>query len=56
MPTRRGRCADDAAAKAGWLGGDVLVPPSDIPGIGRFATLQDRQGATFSVIRLAAPG
>jgi predicted enzyme related to lactoylglutathione lyase len=29
------------------------VPPTDIPDTGRFAMLQDPQGATFSVIALS---
>jgi predicted enzyme related to lactoylglutathione lyase len=46
---------DDTAAKATSLGGKVCVPPTDIPNTGRFAMLQDPQGATFSVIALT-PG
>jgi hypothetical protein len=34
-------------------GGSVIVPAMDIPNVGRFAVLQDPQGATFAVIRLA---
>jgi predicted enzyme related to lactoylglutathione lyase len=34
------------------LGATVLVPPMDV-NVGRFAVLQDPQGATFAVIRLA---
>jgi predicted enzyme related to lactoylglutathione lyase len=30
----------------------VKVPPSDIPGIGRFAVLEDPQGAAFAISRL----
>jgi uncharacterized protein len=44
---------DEAAAKATSLGGKVCMPPTDIPNTGRFAMLQDRQGAAFSVIALA---
>lgn len=33
-------------------GGTVLKEPEDIPGVGRFAVLQDPQGAVFSIIRL----
>ena len=43
---------DDAAARAMDLGGSIIVPPGDIPGVGRFSTLQDPLGAEFSVIRL----
>jgi predicted enzyme related to lactoylglutathione lyase len=43
--------ADATAAKATKLGGQVSVPPTDIP-IGRFAVLNDPTGAAFSVIAL----
>jgi predicted enzyme related to lactoylglutathione lyase len=46
---------DDCDAKtalASQLGGKVLVPPSDVPDVGRFAILQDPQGAAFAIIRL----
>lgn len=43
---------DAAAAKAQSLGASALVPPTDIPGVGRFATLLDPQGAAFSIIKL----
>lgn len=32
------------------LGGKVCVPPRDIPGVGRFAVIQDPQGAMLSLI------
>ena len=38
---------DAAAAKVGKLGGSVCVPPTDIPGTGRFAVVGDPQGAYF---------
>ncbi len=44
---------DGTVARAGTLGGKTVVPPTDIPNIGRFATLQDPQGAYFSVIKLS---
>lgn len=43
---------DEAARLAGDLGAVVPVPPTDLPDVGRFALVQDPQGATFSVIRL----
>lgn len=43
------------AARAAGLGGHICVPPSDVPGVGRFSVLDDPQGATFSVIQLAMP-
>jgi len=33
--------------KAEKLGGKVLVPPRDIPNVGRFCVIQDPQGATL---------
>jgi hypothetical protein len=41
---------DAIAAKVTELGGRVLVPPMDIPTVGRFATFQDPQGAVISAI------
>jgi hypothetical protein len=46
---------DATVKKAKSLGGKILVPPSDIPEVGRFATLTDPQGAAFSVIKLSNP-
>jgi predicted enzyme related to lactoylglutathione lyase len=45
---------DLAATKATSLGGNICLPPMDIPNTGRFAMLQDPQGAMFSVIALAS--
>ena len=42
---------DATVAKTQSLGGSVLVPGTDIPGIGRFAVLQDPQGAVFAVFK-----
>jgi uncharacterized protein len=44
--------ADATATRAGDLGGVISVPPSDIPQ-GRFAVLNDPQGAVFTVIALS---
>jgi predicted enzyme related to lactoylglutathione lyase len=41
---------DATARKATELGGKVLIPPTDIPNVGRFSVLQDPQGAVFSAI------
>jgi predicted enzyme related to lactoylglutathione lyase len=43
--------ADAAAAKAVKLGAQQIVPPSDIPNVGRFAVLQDPAGAHISVFQ-----
>jgi predicted enzyme related to lactoylglutathione lyase len=41
---------DDAAQQAESLGGQVSVPPHDIP-VGRFAILKDPAGAVFAVYK-----
>jgi hypothetical protein len=41
---------DTVARRAQELGGKTLVPPTDIPDVGRFAVLQDPQGAALGVI------
>ena len=41
---------DEVAARALSLGGKVLVEPTQIPTVGRFAVTMDPQGATLSVI------
>jgi predicted enzyme related to lactoylglutathione lyase len=45
---------DEAASKVEPAGGTVIVPPTDM-GPGRFAVLQDPQGAVFSVIKMSVP-
>lgn len=45
---------DATARKAGELGGKVLMPPTDIPNVGRFSCLMDPQGVMFSVITYLA--
>ena len=42
---------DASAAKAAGLGATIMVPPNDIPNIGRFAVLVDPQGAAFSIYK-----
>jgi hypothetical protein len=46
---------DAAAEKARSLGATVLMGPADLPGVGRFAFIQDPQGAMFYLIRLLPP-
>ena len=46
--------ADAILAKAESLGAKVIVPPRDIPKVGRFAVFQDPQGATLAVIAYVA--
>lgn len=43
---------DERAAKAKELGATICVPPTDIPNVGRFAVINDAQGATFSIIQM----
>lgn len=41
---------DECAKRAESLGGKIMVPPTDIPGVGRFTVLSDPQGAMVSLI------
>jgi predicted enzyme related to lactoylglutathione lyase len=43
-------CVDTVVKQVTDLGGKVLMPPTDIPTIGRYATIQDPQGAVISAI------
>ncbi len=43
---------DETASQAFDLGGKIVVPPMDIPNVGRFCQIQDPTGAVFSVITL----
>jgi uncharacterized protein len=43
--------ADATAEKAKALGANLRVPPRDIPDVGRFAVIQDPQGASFSIFQ-----
>jgi len=42
--------ADASVQRVERLGGHIIVPPTDIPGVGRFAVIQDPQGAVVSLI------
>jgi len=44
---------DETVKLAENLGGKIHVPPTDIPKVGRFAVIQDPQGAYISVITYA---
>ncbi len=49
---------DDTDAKlkqATELGAKIIAPAMDIPGTGRFAIIQDPQGAVFGIIKLQNP-
>ena len=39
------------ADQARSLGATLLVPPSDIPGVGRFAVFNDPQGASIAILK-----
>ena len=45
---------DGAVEKAQRAGANVVVPPADIPDVGRFTVLTDPQGAVFAMIQLNA--
>lgn len=45
---------DATARTAEQLGAKLLVPPRDIPNVGRFCVIQDPQGAVISAIRYVA--
>ncbi len=45
---------DATAGKVEELGGKILVPPTDIPTVGRFCVLRDPQGAVISAITYAS--
>jgi predicted enzyme related to lactoylglutathione lyase len=42
---------DETAKKAVSIGGQILVPPMDVPGVGRMAVVQDPTGATISLFQ-----
>lgn len=43
---------DGVAARVESLGGKVVVPPMDIPNVGRFSVINDPAGAAISIITL----
>ncbi|HEX5708502.1 MAG TPA: VOC family protein [Pyrinomonadaceae bacterium] len=43
---------DAAAARVEGLGGQIRVPPMDIPNVGRFTVITDPTGASISLIKL----
>jgi predicted enzyme related to lactoylglutathione lyase len=44
---------DAAVGRAKGLGAQILVPPTDMPKIGRFSVISDPQGATLSLYKPA---
>ena len=60
MPPRWGGyvTVDDVDAllpRVTQLGGSVIVPPHDIPNVGRFTIIQDPQGAKLALISYLSP-
>ena len=47
---------DATADKVKAFGGGLTMPPTDIPKVGRFAAIQDPQGAMISIVKLDHPG
>lgn len=47
--------ADAAAKKAQELGAKILVPPTTVPNMLRFAVAMDREGAAFGVLQPMGP-
>ncbi len=47
---------EDSVKQAETLNGTILLPPTDIPDVGRFAVIQDPEGAVFAAIALNNPG
>ena len=46
---------DAAIERARALGGRLLFPATDVPAVGRIASLADPQGASFSIMKFEAP-
>jgi predicted enzyme related to lactoylglutathione lyase len=51
MPYIKVESVDESASKASKLGAKSIVPPSDIPNVGRFAVIQDPTGAVTSIFQ-----
>lgn len=51
LPYFEVRDPDASASKAKSLGAKAIVPPTDIPQVGRFSVLQDPQGAVFAIFK-----
>jgi predicted enzyme related to lactoylglutathione lyase len=54
LPYFRVEDCDATAQKAKSSGGMLMVPPQDIPNVGRFSVIGDPQGAMFAIIKLTA--
>lgn len=51
LPYLRVADCDAGAAQGAKLGAQVVVPPTDIPGVGRFAVLVDPLGASIAIMK-----
>ena len=49
MPYFQVADCDESTARVKELGGSIMKPPDDIPKTGRFAIVQDPQGAMFAL-------
>ena len=47
---------DQIAERVEELGGNLLVPPTDVPEVGRFAILTDLSGAMLGIIKTKSAG
>ena len=47
---------DQQITRAEQLGGKVILPPRDIPDVGRFAVISDPQGAMLTMITYTCQG
>ena len=55
LPYIEANNVDDTAKLAASIGGKIVHGPEDIPNTGRFALLQDPQGANFGVYKSSGP-
>jgi predicted enzyme related to lactoylglutathione lyase len=55
MPYVEANNVDETVRLASSLGGKAFVGPQDIPNVGRFALIQDPQGARFGVYKASGP-
>jgi len=46
---------DASVAKAGKLGGNIMVPPTQAGEMGKFAVVQDPQGGVFTIMQFDGP-
>jgi uncharacterized protein len=52
MPYMQVEACDRSAARAQQLGAAIVMPPTDIPEVGRFAIVSDPQGAVISMLQM----